>query len=451
MLKFNNFIFNKSLFNLDNLNKWLITLVPISIIAGNFVLNINVILVDILFIYFFLKNKIKVKKHVTYIVIFLSLIFLINFLNTSDSFLSGKASIGVIRFFIFFLALSYFLEHEDNKNFFLKVTFYIIIFVLIDVLIQYSFGSDVFGNKYTTEHGRRLSGPFGDEYVVGAYLSKLYFLGLIYLFLKTKNNIIYLTYLSASLLIIFLTQERSAFFISLIALVFFLLFCRIKIKQKFSLLLILTLILSFFIKYDEAAFKKYYSQTVLQLGFSDEIHFRSLEKKNIQGDKSLNVKEHHINTFWDSRYGAHFLTAFQIFKDNKILGSGIKTFRKECELKKYENINSQYYDRRCNTHPHNIYFEILSEGGLLIFLPFCTFVILLLFKNLGNLIKNKNYNYSLINICFIIILFFPIQTTGSFFSTFNGVFYWISLSIIFNNMNLSFFTLFFEKQNQKRI
>ena len=430
-----NFTYNKPLFNLDSLNKWLIIFVPISTMAGNLLLNLNVILVDILFVYFIFKKKIKFEKYLFYVVIFLSVIFLINFLTTSNNYLTSRATLGIIRYFIFFVAFSYFLENEENKKFFFKVIFYILIFVLIDVLIQYIFGRDIFGNEYSTEHGKRLSGPFGDEYVVGAYLSKLYFLGIMYLFLKTKNNLIYLGYLLASVLIIFLTQERSAFFISFFAFIFFVFFFKIKIKQKFFLLLTFTVILSFFIKYDDTKFKKYYSLTIQQLGFTEKVHLRS------------STKQHKIETFWDSRYGAHFLTAFQIFNDNKIFGSGIKTFREVCELKKYETITSKYYDRRCNTHPHNIYYEILSEGGLVIFIPFCFFVILLFFKNFDNLIKKNNYNYSLINICFLIILFFPIQTTGSFFSTFNGVFYWILLSIILNNMKLNLFLFSFEKPN----
>ncbi len=442
-----NFTYNKPLFDLDNLNKWLIIFVPISTMAGNLLLNLNVILVDLLFIYFFFKKKIKFEKYLFYIAIFLSVIFLINFLTTSNNYLTGRATLGIIRYFIFFVAFSYFLENEENKKFFFKIIFYILVFVLIDVLIQYIFGRDIFGNEYSTQHGKRLSGPFGDEYVVGAYLSKLYFLGIMYLFLRTKNNLIYLGYLLASLLIIFLTQERSAFFISFFAFIFFIFFFKIKIKQKFFLLLTFTVILSFFIKYDETTFKKYYTQTIQQLGFSEQVHLRSLEKEIIGDDKSKNIKQHKIETFWDSRYGAHFLTAFQIFNDNKIFGSGIKTFREECELKKYETINSEYSDRRCNTHPHNIYFEILSEGGLVIFIPFCFFIILLYFKNFHNLIKKNDYNYSLINLCFLIILFFPIQTTGSFFSTFNGVFYWILLSIILNNMKLNLFLFSFEKPN----
>ena len=416
----------KKIFNFDNIFKFLIVFVPISIIIGNFVLNINVTLIIILFIYFFFKKKISFHKPIIYIFFFICISILINNLITTDHFLSGKATLGIMRFLIFFIALMFFFETDENKKFFFKIIFFLIIFVLVDVLIQYVFGKDIFGNEFVTSHGKRLSGPFGDELVVGAYLSKLFFLGLIFLFYKTNNKYLYIFYLLLSIIVIFLTQERSAFFISLFAFIFFIFFFKIKIRSKVILLSSLIIILSLFIRYDETTSKKYFQQTILQLGFSTMLHNR--------GDKY-----HTINTFWDSRYGAHFLTAFQIFNDNKILGSGIKTFRKNCGLKKYENINSQYSERRCNTHPHNIYLEILSEGGLILFIPFCTLIFFLLVKNINNLIHNKNYNNSLINICLLIILFFPIQTTGSFFSTFNGVFYWFCLSIIINNMKLDFF------------
>ena len=182
----NNLNYNEKLFDIKNFNKWLITFVPISIIFGNLFFKINIILVDILFIYFFFKRNIKLEKYLCYILIFLTIIFTIKLINTFDSSLTSKAILGIIRYLIFFLAFTYFLGNEQNKNFFLKITFYVIVFVLIDVLIQYLFGKDIFGNEYSVAHGKRLSGPFGDEYVVGAYLSKLYFLGLMFLFLKLR-------------------------------------------------------------------------------------------------------------------------------------------------------------------------------------------------------------------------------------------------------------------------
>jgi O-antigen ligase len=90
--------------------------------------------------------------------------------------------------------------------------------------------------------------------------------------------------------------------------------------------------------------------------------------------KSEQVGDFVIESFWDSRYGAHFLTAYAIFKDNKFFGSGIKTFRTECSKSNYASIKSKYVELRCNTHPHNIFYEIISDGGIFLFAYFlCLF------------------------------------------------------------------------------
>ena len=36
------------------------------------------------------------------------------------------------------------------------------------------------------------------------------------------------------------------------------------------------------------------------------------------------------SSFWDSQWGAHYLTGFEIFKKHKFFGSGLKTFRILC-------------------------------------------------------------------------------------------------------------------------
>ena len=421
--------------NLNLAYKWLIIFVPFTIIIGNFALNVNLILVDIIFIYLLLKGKIQFNKNFIYLLFFIFIVFVINNILSSDLYLSGKASLGILKYLIFFLAFLLFLGNSNYRKDYFKILFYLILFVTFDVLIQYGVGFDLFGNEYSTAHGKRLSGPFGDEYVVGAYLSKLFFLGIPFLITYTKNYNIYLLYLLLMMSTIFLTQERSAFFISLLATTFFIIFFKAQIKHKIFLILSLIAVVTVFMKFDESSFKKYFDQTVLQLGFSTELHYRKKNNDHLA---------HNLNTFWDSRYGAHFLTAYEIFKDNKIFGSGVKTFRKNCTLTKYENIDSKYVDKRCNTHPHNLYYEILSEGGLLMFLPFCLIIIYLVFNNIKSLL-NKYDVKILINIGLLIIFFFPIQTTGSFFSTFNGVFYWIALAIIINNMNLKIFSKSFQK------
>ena len=115
-------------------------------------------------------------------------------------------------------------------------------------------------------------------------------------------------------------------------------------------------------------------------------------------------------------------------KKSFIIGNGIKTFRKDCG--KDEFLSKEFIQgpvsKRCATHPHNIYFELFAETGtlgLLIFL-YCHFMIL------KKIYENKNRELKIILLSIFIVLFFPIQTTGSYFSTFNGIFYFLNLSII---------------------
>ena len=72
---------------------------------------------------------------------------------------------------------------DSNNNFvknFLKIILFVTVFVSADTLYQHFVGKDIFGYTVDDSHGRRLSGPFGDEYVVGSYLSKFFFLGLLF-------------------------------------------------------------------------------------------------------------------------------------------------------------------------------------------------------------------------------------------------------------------------------
>ena len=72
------------------------------------------------------------------------------------------------------------------------------------------------------------------------------------------------------------------------------------------------------------------------------------------------------NSFIDSPYGAHYETAYNIFRDNLIFGAGYKQFRKECLDQRYFDIaKSKLRNVRCSTHPHNTYLEILSETGII--------------------------------------------------------------------------------------
>ena len=121
------------------------------------------------------------------------------------------------------------------------------------------------------------------------------------------------------------------------------------------------------------------------------------------------------------------LAIFEIGKTNYILGSGIKTFRYECSNDKYiSDIVNHSASYRCATHPHNIYFELFSETGLLGLFIFL-YLHYLIFKKA---LRIKNHDIKIITMLIFLILYFPLQTTGSYFSTFNGIFYFINLPVI---------------------
>jgi len=139
----------------------------------------------------------------------------------------------------------------------------------------------------------------------------------------------------------------------------------------------------------------------------------------LKSEKFYRIYIEAIRSFKDTQWGAHWLTAIEISKDNFLFGSGVRTFRIVCQ--KYDTIDSFRKDSRCSTHPHNIYLEILSETGLigliLILLFFFNFV-----KSLINKKNNKTLTIALGAL--ILALIFPLKPTGAFFSSWYGSILW---------------------------
>ena len=73
---------------------------------------------------------------------------------------------------------------------------------------------------------------------------------------------------------------------------------------------------------------------------------------------------------------AHYETAIKMFKDKPLIGHGPKTFfRKICNQEQY------YVLYGCSTHPHNTYLQLLSETGLIGFIPIFSFLFTFYFFN----------------------------------------------------------------------
>ena len=151
------------------------------------------------------------------------------------------------------------------------------------------------------------------------------------------------------------------------------------------------------------------------------------------------LKEEH---FIPLKYYLMFRTAYKIFKDNFVLGSGIKTFKKLCKDERYYiKKNYKAFERKpddyykgftgidgCSTHPHNYYVQLLAETGLFSFLiiTYCFFYYLLNFFKKNDLPKKIIYLSIVINL-------FPFLFSGSFFNNFISIM--ILLPIAFSHLN----------------
>ena len=153
----------------------------------------------------------------------------------------------------------------------------------------------------------------------------------------------------------------------------------------------------------------------------------SLEKKN----SKFNYKEIFKKTgrtFIDSHYGAHWETAYEIWKRNKLIGIGLKQFRYECSDEIYNDNSSKLKVIRCATHPHNTYFEILSEIGLIGLILF----LLLFYALIKKILKINSYEKSVkFLLISVILLFWPLITTGSFFTNMTQIYLSFLLTILF--------------------
>ena len=137
-----------------------------------------------------------------------------------------------------------------------------------------------------------------------------------------------------------------------------------------------------------------------------------------------------VKDYNESSYGRLANSAIRIFSQNFLFGVGIKGYRIECN--KLVNNNTDNPHPQCSNHPHNSILEFLSETGIVGFILFVTFLISIyrkIYLNYKIYSTNKPFLISS-NIIFLIlpsIYFLPFLPNGSFFTTWNGLFFWFSL------------------------
>ena len=398
---------------------YLIALLPLSLISGPFLSDLSIILIGIFFVvniilkkeYYFLKNK--------FIIIFLIFSFYL-FLNSLIKYYdihSIRSSLGYLRFGLFSLGVFYFLEKKKEIINWLFIIFLICFLLLIlDGFYQY-FNKVSFFLRNEPQVGGRISSLFGSELIMGSYLSRLFpiFLGITFFLFKEKKEILLIisTIFILIEVLIFLSGERASFFFNTLAAIYIIIM--IKDFKKIRLFSFLTsIVLIFFItNIDNTAKKRIVDETIFQMGLNDE-------KKYI----------------FSPVHQSHYLSAYKMFLDNKVLGIGVRNFRNFCNEDKYK-----VAERSCTTHPHNTYVQLLSETGLIGFIFFVSififFIIISLKHLLGVITKNKYYfnDFEICMLSAILISLWPFVPTGNFLNNWVSIVYYYPVGFLLWSLN----------------
>ena len=234
----------------NNFIIFLFSIIPISIIVGQAVSLINILLISIfLFIQIFRAKNFEFRNSVPIILLLIIYIYLIfNTFISIDYTLSFFRNFGFLRFIFFFVAINFLFSNYKNQNLIFKIWSIVILIVIFDSYLEYFLGKNILGYGQDIYKDRIVS-FFKDEPIVAAYLNGFFFLIIGFLFnLNKANSKIFI--ISFVLIILFLTciiitGERSNTIKALFALfIFFLLNNKFNIKLR--LLTFLSLIILFF-------------------------------------------------------------------------------------------------------------------------------------------------------------------------------------------------------------
>jgi O-antigen ligase len=401
---------------------------PISFILGSLIVNLNTLLFILTAPIFIYLNKIKIKFNFTNLTLlaFFFICILSSLINLetigSDNFLK---SVFLIRFYILYILIeTLILNRKLEIKYFFHICLAIIIFLSIDLIIQFIYGKNILG--YEPWEGR-ITGIFEHEAIAGSFLQKIFVFSLISIFLIrysniVKKNIFQIIYFLIVIFASFVASNRVSFF--MLSINIFILIAFFSLFRR-SLILTLIILLPIFYYSYQVDFQTNYKYKNF---FDTIIKTLNFEKNNLENNKIVENSNLELNSNKElSDHTKLFYTSFLSFKESPFLGNGLKSFRYNCR----NFLDKQ--NTQCSTHPHNYHLEILHDAGILGFILILIFAISLMMMIIKNIKTENNQSHKIISgLLFInfFITIFPFQSTGSIFTSWNGTLIWLILGIL---------------------
>jgi len=371
----------------------------------------------------------------------------------------------LFRYFLMLIIIYLLSEHNIlNFKYLFNSAAFATLIIALDVIYQYIFGFNIIGLKTYDYYN---SSFFGDEYISGGYIQNFsFFLILLLTFVLRNKSILrfILTIITICIIgtSIMLSGNKMPLVLFLFGLLLAFLFDN-KLRKIIPVGLICFFVLFKFVLSSDTILKDRYLSlysSVRHIVFDLSPTLKNDSEKNYEAQENSTItKEKNQQSSWyrgkinflnDRSHQARLmLTALDTWKRNKIFGNGIKSFRIDCyKLQRrdmldenviYEYNFSETYieskkNRLCSTHPHNYYFEILTETGivgLFITLMIASLFIVFILKNFKLFKGNNIENFILLAATISLILeVFPFKSTGSFFTTNDAAYITLISSII---------------------
>ena len=400
-----------------------ICLIPVSLLISSGVAELSIIIIST----FFFINFVYIKKNIFYNIDFILLSIFWFFLILNLYFSLNKETSFLRNFFFFryilyIFSLIFIFNNKKNLNFVLIIWLILTTIVAFDIFFEFFNKKNIIGLE--SYDPSRIASFLGKELKVGHFMFGFSFISIGYLIDKSKKNNSFHAFLIVLLMLFFttsviLTGERSNTIRFIISLIIFIFLSNNYVfkKKKIILLIILISLLSNYL-------------------FSEKLNYRA--KAITQPIKDNGV----IEAFKKTQHASHYYTAIKIFKEYPVFGIGNKNFREECAKDIYYNREYKYTEQRCATHPHQIYFEFLSEHGLIGSATMLFVIFYITIRGVKIYRKNKSMVH-LGSISFILTQFIPFLPSGSFFTSWGAIIFWTNFAILlfYNNKNYLFFKM----------
>ncbi len=411
----------KSILPLEKIIEYLMYLLPITLVSGSFLSDLSVSLIAIFFLLIAcFSNQMKYFKNNFFLIFMLwSLYLIIGSIFSENPFLSLESSLFFWRFGLFSLAVWYLLDNiiYFKRNFFfvLLITF---VFLTLDSFLQFVTGFNLIGYTYYTVDGQRISGMFGDEAILGNFISRMLPI-LIALFLSFNKNFRIYSFASALLILlsgalILISGERTAFIYFLIFL-FLVMFLANNYKyEKLFIFLISIVICTILFTSNNSIKQRMILNTMVELNIEKGISLNNIVPKN---------------------YIPIYESALKIFFDKPYTGVGTKMFRDICSKKKY------FVNNGCSTHPHNTYLQMLAETGVIGIIPVLSLFLYLTFLYIKHivyfLLKSKIFlhNEKILMMSSIFITTFPFLPSLNFFHNWYSIITFLPVGFLLHMIN----------------